>query len=152
MKKIFSLFLFLSVVVGTTACFEDSKVVFAGIVAEFNETVVRTPALGVNYPLIVVRNGAGQLTTRVNLVGPQQPSEQVLRVTIDPASTAQPTNYRFGGTVTIPANSSFGNLQFEVLNAASVPTTGLNVVFVLDGNELIKPSENYRRVGFRINP
>jgi hypothetical protein len=152
MKKVYSFFLLLAIAASTTACFEDSRVVFAGILAEFNETVVRTPALGVTYPLIAVRNAAGQVTTRVNLVGPQQTTEQVLRVSIDPVSTAQAANYRFGGTVTIPANSSFGDLQFEVLNATGVPTAGLNLVFVLEGNETVRPSENYRRVGFRITP
>jgi hypothetical protein len=135
-----------------TACFKDNRVFFSGLQAEFNETVVRTPALGVTYPLISVRNGAGQVTTRVNLVGAQQASEQVLRVSVDPASTAQTANYRFSGTVTIPANSSFGDLQFEVLNAPGVPIAGLNLIFVLEGNENVRPSENYRRVGFRITP
>jgi hypothetical protein len=117
-KLLLSSFLLCLSLLGLTACFKDNRVVFAGILAEFNETVVRTPALGVAYPLIGVRNAAGQVTTRVNLVGAQQPSEQVLRVSVDPVSTAQAANYRFGGTVTIPANSSFGDLQFEVLNAA----------------------------------
>jgi hypothetical protein len=151
-KLLLSSFLLCLSLLGLTACFKDNRVFFSGLQAEFNETVVRTPALGVAYPLIGVRNGAGQVTTRVNLVGAQQPSEQVLRVSVDPVSTAQAANYRFGGTVTIPANSSFGDLQFEVLNVPGVPTAGLSLIFVLEGNESVRPSENYRRVGFRITP
>ncbi|WP_448518702.1 hypothetical protein [Rhodoflexus sp.] len=57
-----------------------------------------------------------------------------------------------GGAVTIPANSSFGALRFEILPAPVPAGQSFTLVFVLQGNEQIKPSNNYARIGYRINP
>lgn len=139
-----------------SSCFKDKRVFFNDSLVEFNETVTRTPALGVNYPIIALRAGQGAVSTQVNLVGAQRPEPQTIRVRVDAqASTAREgVHYRLtnGGAVTIPANSSFGSLQFEVLPAVIPAGQSFTLVFVLEGNEQIKPSNNYARIGYRINP
>lgn len=142
--------------IALSSCFKDKRVFFNDSLVEFNETVTRTPALGVNYPIIAVRAGQGAVSTQVNLVGAQRPEAQTIRVSVDAqASTAREgVHYRLtnGGVVTIPANSNFGSLQFEVLPAAIPAGQSFTLVFVLEGNEQIKPSNNYARIGYRINP
>jgi hypothetical protein len=157
MKKLmFSWMPLWCLVIALSSCFKDQRVFFNDSLVEFNETVTRTPALGVNYPIIALRAGQGAVSTQVNLVGAQRPEAQAIRVSVDAqASTAREgVHYRLtnGGVVTIPANSSFGSLQFEVLPVAIPAGQNFTLVFVLEGNEQIKPSKNYARIGYRINP
>lgn len=139
-----------------SACFKDKRVFFNDSLVEFNEAVTRTPALGVNYPIIALRTGQGTISTQVNLVGAQRAEAQTIRVSVDAQATTarEGVHYRLpsGGTVTIPANSNFGSLQFEVLPATIPAGQSVTLVFVLEGNEQIKPSINYARLGYRINP
>ncbi|MCS7018144.1 MAG: hypothetical protein RMJ87_03335 [Cytophagales bacterium] len=139
-----------------SACFQDKRVFFSDSFVEFNETVTRTPALGANYPIIALRSGQGTVSTQVNLVGAQRPEAQAIRVSVEGQATTarEGVHYRLinGGVVTIPANNSFGNFQFEVLPASIAAGQNITLVFVLEGNQQIKPSNNYARIGFRINP
>ena len=73
----------------------------------------------------------------------------------DSLSTATAgVHYRFvgDGAFNIPANSSIGTCQLEVLSPARDTGKVLDVVLRLEGNASgdIKPSENYRRIGYRI--
>ncbi|WP_448518703.1 hypothetical protein [Rhodoflexus sp.] len=82
--------LFACLAIAMSSCFQDKRVFFNDSLVEFNETVTRTPALGVNYPIIAVRTGQGALSTQINLVGAQRPDAQTVRVSVDAqASTAR---------------------------------------------------------------
>lgn len=153
MKKIFHLFVFLGIALATSSCFKDNRVTWQGAVLEFDQAVTTTPALGVNYPIITTTRGA-VIRARINLVGAHRPNDEVITVAVDPVSTGREGvhfNMRNGGRVTIPANSSFGFLEVDVLNPPPAPGTNVVFVFNIQGNENLKPSENYRRLGFRLN-
>ncbi|MCS6967199.1 MAG: DUF4843 domain-containing protein [Cytophagales bacterium] len=153
MKKTFSLLFTVVIACITSSCFEDNRVIWQGAVLEFDQAVTLTPAVGVNYPIITTTRGA-TIRARINLVGAQRPNDEVITVAVDPVSTGREGVHftmRNGGRVTIPANSSFGFLEVDVLNPPPAPGTSVIFVFNIQGNENLKPSENYRRLGFRLN-
>lgn len=86
-----------------------------------------------------VSQTAGAVQLRVNLIGPQQSSPVTINVRVDDASTAVAgTHYSFpdGAQVTIPANSSTGFLNINVING-SLPaeaTAIRTLILELDGS------------------
>ncbi len=157
MKKYFlNTFIAAALVAGLSACFEKPNLSYSGpTVVEFDAAVTTAPAVGRTFPLIATTNGAGQLTTRVNLVGPQRATESVIKIGVDAAaSTAvEGTHYRIlnNKTATIPAQSSFGTVTIEILRVPAQANTTLTLVLLLEGNGTdILPSENFKRVGYNI--
>jgi len=168
MKRIKNLLLIIPVLlVAMGSCIENPPVVFTGSVAEFDATVWNAPATGVNYPMLtrvagygrpvsttadpLITRTSGTINLRVNLVSAQFSTDQVLNVSVVSASsTAVPgTHFTVPATVTIPANTSFGQFPVTIINNG--PATGsVDVVFQIEGNETVKPNENFKRVGVRI--
>lgn len=149
MKKVHLIFA-LALVFGLSSCFdEDADRVFEGAFLEFAEVALdRTPddfASNVN-------DGAGALTTEVNLVGAHRSSDLTVTYTVDPESTAVAgTHYTTSGTLSIPANSSFGTCEVSILDA-SIPTgESVTLILVLQESGGIAPSENFRRFTYVIN-
>jgi len=101
---------------------------------------------------------SGNIRLRVNLVGPQRDADETIsyRVLTDvtPSTPAQlavaGTHFNTGTTFTMPAKSSFGEIEVQVLNTGTSSTTPREVHLELVGNTNLKPSENYKRVGLRI--
>jgi hypothetical protein len=156
MKKIVLNFIALVAVLSCAACFTEPDQTLDEVTwVEFQTTIVSTPAVGRTYPFIAVaRTAPGAKTTTVNLVGPQRASATDITFVADEASTAKDgTHYKLlnGGKVTIPANSSFGQCGIEVLSAPRDSGKTVDVVLRLEQSGDIKPSENYRRIGYRIN-
>jgi hypothetical protein len=80
----------------------------------------------------------------------QTPSAPAAALTITNAVVG--TNYAaLPGTVTIPANSSFGYIDLVILPTASTPATGRFVGIRLTSTGSIKPSENYKELGLIID-
>lgn len=81
---------------------------------------------------------------KVQLVREQRPNPTTVTYSIDPASTGiEGTDYSFTetrGTLTIPANSSFGYIKLTL----NRPAANKTVVFELTGGDL-DPNENYKR-------
>jgi len=154
MKKITQFLLLAIVMGGMSACLENPNLTYTGSsVVEFNTSVITAPAAGRTYPLLSVSNGAGIQTTRINLVGAQRPTDQIIKVAVDPAlsNAVAGTHYKIvNENVTIPANSSFGDLQIEILRVPPQTGTTLNLVVTIEGNAETKPSENYKRLGWAI--
>ena len=176
MKKIIINFLLLAGVFTFSSCIKQIDKNFSGQTAvEFDATVVntattpytyhvatRTPPFGI--PTTTVNSTAitRTLTTpvllRVNLVGPQRAADEVIqyRVLTDvtPASpnllAIQGTHFTTGNTLTIPKDSSFGQVVINILNSGTSSTNPREVHLELIGNESIKASENYKKVGIRI--
>ncbi len=136
--------------------FDEYKVV------ELESAVRVTPAPGLTYPIIAVTRTSGTQTLQVNLVGQKLLESQEMSFSLDTAITSQLTanNLRAvegthfdlkGGKFTLSKDSSFARLSLDILPVAA--QTGKTAFFVvkLDGSSDIKPSENYRRVGFRID-
>ena len=182
MKKIFIYSLLLALV-STAGCIKNEHKIFEGKeVVEFDATVLNTPNLGVNFPLMtrvpaygvaastahpLITRSSGVIKFRVNLVGRQSTSSQSITyrvvtstysATLDiPSGTtarlpaAVGTHFNTSGTLTIPANSSFGELEITVINPGASSTTSRYLVIELDGNSTFGPSENFKRLGVQIS-
>jgi len=178
MKRMFQyVFGSLFLVMLHSSCIKEDVKSFTGkTVIEFDATVLnsattpytyhvatRTPPFGI--PTTTANSVAinRSLTTpvrlRVNLVGAQRSNDEVLsfRVLTDvtPVSpnmlAVSGTHYTItGNTFTIPANSSFGEIVINIVNPGVSSTNPREVHLELIGNDNIKPSENYKRVGIRI--
>ena len=155
-KNIITTFACMSLLV-FAACFKEKDNTFDGdgTFVEFQTVTITAPSLGRTYPLVPAKRGAGTISLQVNLVGRQRGSDESIKFVADSLSTATAgVHYRFvgDGAFNIPANSSTGTCQLEVLNPVRDSGKVLDVVLRLEGNASgdIKPSENYRRVGYRI--
>lgn len=111
------------------SCFEDSglDIILDKTYVEIDEA---TTVSGLAITKIYTRtlNGVGvKDSLRVNLVGPQRDAAVTVSFSIDAASTAVAgTHYSLtttDGSVTIPANSSFGYIKFLVLDDNIAPST-----------------------------
>lgn len=156
MKKVLGLLSLIGVLLTQAGCFQKQDFTFdERTLVEFQEAITRTPATGRTYPLIAVANGVGAVTTRVNLVGPQRANAESIRYTVvaDQTTAVAGVHYNLGGggTVSIPANSSTGDLALTILQAAGTAGQTVNLVLQLEGNGSdITPSENYKRIGYTI--
>jgi hypothetical protein len=148
------------------SCIENEPILFTESVAEFDATVWNAPAVGTNYPILTRVAGYGRAATtadplitrtsgaikfRVNLVSAQYPIDQVLNVSVvaDRTTAVSGTHFTLPSTVTIPANSSYGEVTVTVLNPG--PSSGsVTLVMQIDGNDTVKPSENFKRLGISI--
>jgi|LNFM01.1.fsa_nt_gb hypothetical protein len=168
MKRIINIFLIVPVLLLVMgSCIENEPVVYKGSVAEFDATVWNAPAAGTTYPILtrvagfgravsttadpLITRASGVINFRINLVSAQFPVEQTLSVSVvaDKSTAIAGTHYTIPTTVVIPANSSFGLLPVTVLNPGA--TTGsVDLVVQIDGNETVKPNENFKRLGIRI--
>ncbi len=165
----------LAVPVLFSSCIKQLDKTFQGAsVVEFDATVLnsattpytyhvttRVPTYGYPTPTsaaAITRTTTTPVKLRVNLVGAQKTTDQTItyKVLTDvaPASPNQlavsGTHYTTGTSFVIPANSSFGEVVINILNTGTSSTTPREVHLELVGNESIKPSENYKRVGIRI--
>ena len=141
---------------GLGGCFKAPDLAYNGAtVVEFDAAVNNAPAAGRTFPLLSTTNGAGQLTTRVNLVGPQRSTESQIKVSVDAASTTAVAGTHFrilnNSSATIPAQSSFGTVTVEILSAPAQVAGTVTLVLLLEGNGSdILPSENFKRIGYTI--
>jgi hypothetical protein len=116
------------------------------------------PATGLPWDPVVTRTNVAPNDTvrmRINVVGPQSSSPQVINVRVaSNFSTATPgVHFDLLDTqVTIPANSSFGVARWVVRNPGPPAVAGTSVlaVFELVGNDTFKPSENFKYLGWLI--
>lgn len=153
---------------------EDIKTFQGDTVVEFDAAVFNSVTAGYTYPILTRAAGYGravstsldpnitrtstQVKLRVNLVGPQRSTDEVLTyrvitdaVPVSPNALAvSGTHFTTGNTFTIPANSSFGEITIFIQNTGVSSTTPREVHLELLGNVLVKPSENYKKVAIRI--
>lgn len=157
------------------SCIKNDPITLAGeLYVEFDATVLNTPLTGRTYPVLTrvpaygaavvgtnpsITRASGAIRFRVNLVGAQQSTDQVIafRAVATPtlpagvAAAASGTHYTITGTITIPANSSFGEATVTVVNPGVSSATPVGLVLELVGNETVKPSENYKFLGIQIS-
>jgi hypothetical protein len=157
-----------------TSCIKEDVKSFTGDpVVEFDATVFNSVAAGFTYPILTRAAGYGRAVTtadpsitrtsgtvklRVNLVGAQRPADEVItyRVMTEAVPVApnvlatSGTHYTTGNTVTIPANSSFGEVTINIQNPGVSSTIPTEVHLELVGNTNIKASSNYKKVAIRI--
>ncbi|MCG2616359.1 DUF4843 domain-containing protein [Terrimonas sp. NA20] len=126
-----------------------------------------------------LRRFNGTVRIRVNLVGPQSPQDQTIgykvfttsptptaafaatmtgqtptraAATLNLQSAAAGTHFTaLPGTVTIPANSSYGFIEVNVLNTGTAATEARFLGIQLDSTGSLRPNPNYARVGLAID-
>lgn len=138
-------------------CMKDHKedFQFREAIVEFEDATTNNNVAGKDYPLLSTLNrNSGEKTYRINLLGEQLPENQALafRVVSDESTAVEGTHYSLleGNIATLPANSSFANVKINVLDFP--PSTGtVQLILELTGNERVKTSERYKRIGIRIN-
>jgi hypothetical protein len=60
------------------------------------------------------------------------------------------THFTTGTSVTIPANSSFGEVSVQVINTPTASATPVILILQLEETGGIKPSENFKTIGLSI--
>lgn len=161
-KKYIISFAFLGMMTLLSSCFEDMTIKYnQPAQVEFESAVRTAPAAGAIFPIIATTRTAGTLPLQVNLIGTQLKTPEEMTVTIDTAifrflnattiRAVEGTHFSLnGGKFTMKTDTSFARYQFNIQNVTPVAGRFALVVLKLDGSNNIKPSENYRRVGYRI--
>lgn len=173
MKNILSSILIAcALTVGLSSCIKNDDIVWNGAVAEWDLATYQSKATGVPYPIltripavygravtaadpVISRLTTATITLRVNLVGKPFAAQQVLNVRPNPnfSTAVEGTHYQLlDRTCTIPKDSSYGYVRFQVLNPGTPApgTPAARVIFELQGNADIKPSENFKYIGWDI--
>jgi len=144
-------------------CFQDIDTTFDEYRLVELETAVRTTsASGATFPIVSVTRTVGIISNQVNIAGRQLKAPEEMAFSIDTAVSSflnattiravEGTHYNLnGGKFTFKADTSFSVIRFNVLNPGPVTGRSALLILKLDGNSNVKVSENYRRVGYRIN-
>jgi hypothetical protein len=166
MKNIIGLFLMVTCLLASS-CIEQEFPLFDDSLIEWDATVMNSPALGKDFPILIrvprptfaiatsdplITRRIEALNLRVNFVSPQKESDEsfTYRVVADETTAIEGTHYNISGQAVIPANSSFADVQIQILNPGA-GTGSVDLVLELVGNGAVKASERYKRVGIRIS-
>jgi hypothetical protein len=170
MNKLKILFLILLASASLVSCVKNEEVTFTDTNVEFDATTWNANAVGVTYPILtrvppfsravntsidpVLNKASGTIKIRVNLVGPQRstPTEVNYQVVTASTTAVAGTHYTaLPGKVTIPANSSFGDIDLQILNTAGTPPpTSVDLVLEITSGTNVKVNPNYNKIGLRI--
>jgi hypothetical protein len=162
--KAFKIFLILFTGVLLTSCFDDNKVFYDGSQVEFEDAVMRARAAGQIFPIINLTRTSGTPAYQINLIGEQLEATQDLSFALDAVpenllntnTIAAVEGVHFtlnGSTISFPQDASVVPASPFTISSTFPAAAGKTAIFVirLDGNDRLQPSENYRRLGFRIN-
>lgn len=169
MKRLFIISGFLAMAF-LGSCIKNENPVFVRSVVEFDAAAYNANAAGLTFPLLTRVPGYGRAASsgdpalsrtntgvkkfRVNLIGGQLPTPTKVYYQVFAGTTAvEGVHYKKpSGEVTIPANSSFGEMEIEILNPGAPATPGpveLRLLLTGGGNG-VTSSTNYRIIGLRI--
>ncbi len=163
MKKSFLFVTIMTIGLGLAGCFKDIDRTFDEYkLVEFETAVRSTPAAGFTFPIVNITRTAGTVAAQVNLVGTHFKTGEEMSFSIDTAVSKllNATTIRAvegvhfnlnGGKFTFKADTSFSFARFNVLNPGATAGRTAILVLKLDGSSTIKPAENYRRIGYRID-
>jgi hypothetical protein len=151
------------------SCVKNELPVFTAPVAEFDAASWNANAAGLSFPILTRVPGYGRAAStadplltrtspgikkfRVNLVGQQMPTETEVYVIMNSVtSTAVAgTHYRsFTPVVKIPANTSFGEVDVEILNPGVAGAARTLELILSSGTNGIKSNPNYNRIRLSI--
>jgi hypothetical protein len=169
MKKA-QIFIGLLALVFASSCIKNDQAVFdKQTVVEFDAASYNANAAGLNYPILTVVPGYGRAAIssdpalnrtnpgikkfRVNLVGPQNPNPiRVFYTTFAGTTAEENVHYKtLKGELTIPAKSSFGEMEVEILNPGpNTPSSRLLNIILTGGDNGVTSSVNYRVISLRI--
>jgi hypothetical protein len=169
--KIRSLIIAISAMLMMSSCIKNELPVWTTATMEFDAATWNTNAAGRTYPILtripiygrvvaaadpaLSRNLPGVKKFRVNLVGRQFEQPVTLNFDLfggDGGSTAvEGKHFKISRKVTIPAKSSFGELEVEILNpGAQAGVASVDLLLILQDTDGIATSLNYRILGLRI--
>jgi hypothetical protein len=169
--KMRSIIIAISAVFLFGSCIKNELPVWTTAQVEFDASSWNTNAAGRTYPILTRVAGYGRVAStadpvlsrtapgikkfRVNLVGKQFDQPQTIQYDLfggNGGSTAvEGKHYKISRQLVIPANSSFGELEVEILNpGAQTGVTAVDLLLVLNGKEGINRSVNYSILGLRI--
>ncbi|MEO0065562.1 MAG: hypothetical protein RI983_888 [Bacteroidota bacterium] len=170
MKRIYLIILGLTSIVLLNSCVKNELPVFVDPVVEFDAAAWNANGAGLTYPIltrvagygrsvgtsdpILSRSNTGVKKFRINLIGKQLTTETDVFVILGTGTTAQAEkHFRVKNTpVKIPAKSSFGEIEIEILNPGSASSTPVDLNLTISGGtNNIKVSENYKTIGLRIS-
>lgn len=154
-----------------TSCIKNKETIFNDVAVELDAASWNANSAGVSYPILTrmpafgrasssantadstITRRSGTLRLRVNLVGAQRPENIEVNYEVVPGVTTAVAGVHYAalpGKVTIPANSSFGYIDVQILNPGATPGTR-DLVIRLTGGPNITVSQNYNTVGLRIS-
>jgi hypothetical protein len=171
MKNFRIYFLLLAVVTFLGGCIKNEEVVYTGNAVELDAATWNANSVGVSYPILtrkpafgravsssnasdsIMTRRSGTIQLRVNLVGPQRSTPVTVNYEVVTSATTAVAGTHYTtlpGTVTIPANSSFGYIDVQLLNPGATSGTK-DLVIRLTGGTDVMISPNYNTVGLRIS-
>ncbi len=172
MKKRLNILIALCTIIILGSCTKNDLPVYTKAVVEFDAATWNANAAGRTYPVLtrvpgynrpvssgdplLSRNNPGIKKFRVNLVGRQFENPVTLQFDLfsgNGGSTAQEgKHFKISRSLTIPANSSFGELEVEILNPGAPPAgqSSVDILLILNSVEGIESSVNYRIIGLRV--
>jgi hypothetical protein len=169
MKRITTLILAIATVSLLGSCVKNELPVFKAPVAEFDAASWNANGAGLTFPILTRVPGYGRAASaadplltrtspgikkfRVNLIGQQMPTETEVYVIMNSVtSTAVAgTHYRsFTPVVKIPANTSFGEVEVEILNPGVAGAARTLELILSSGTNGIKSNPNYNRIRLSI--
>jgi hypothetical protein len=173
MKKIITLILAIITISLMGSCVKNELPVFTAPVVEFDAASWNANAAGLSFPILsrvpgygraVISTGAtpdplltrtspGIKKFRVNLIGQQLPTDtDVYVIHNNVTSTAVAgTHYRsYTPVVKIPANSSYGEVEVEILNPGVTGVARTLELIVSSGTNGVMSNPNYDRIRLNI--
>ncbi|RYE27277.1 MAG: DUF4843 domain-containing protein [Sphingobacteriaceae bacterium] len=165
MKNILLCIMFIATL-SFSSCIKSEKIIYTDSELEWDAATYNANAAGVTYPILTrvagygravvtsdptITRTSGSIKFRVNLVGAQRSTPTTITyVVLNSISTAVAgTHYNTSGSFIIPANSSFGEVQVDVINPG-VTSGSKDLVLELVPTSDIKVSANDRDLGIRI--
>ena len=150
-----------------SSCIKNDLATFTAAQIEWDAASWNANSTGLTYPMMtrvpiygfatgtsapLINRTTGTIRLRVNVVGAQAATARAFTFKFNQAeSTGAPgTHFQaVTGTGTIPANSSFGFVDFVVLNPGAGTGTA-TAVLELTENAVFKPATNYAKIGLSI--
>lgn len=169
MKRITTFILAIATVSLLGSCVKNELPVFTAPVAEFDAATWNANAAGLSFPVLTRVPGYGRAASasdplltrtspgikkfRVNLVGQQLPTEtDVYVIRNNETSTAVAgTHYRsFTTVVKIPANSSYGEVEVDILNPGVAGAARTLELILSSGTNGVTSNPNYNKIRLSI--
>lgn len=167
-KLVLSTFILIATLFTMVGCIKQNTLTIKDLQVEFDAASWNARGAGVTWPVLnrvppygmpvaatdpLISRTSGTIRFRVNLIGAQQSTAQTINYSVVAASTTavSGTHFTIPGTITIPANSSFGEAVINVLNPGVSSATPVNLVLEVTGNTNIKPATELNKIGLVIS-
>jgi hypothetical protein len=170
MKRLHSYILLALMTALFNSCVKNEEAMINNSFVEFDASAFNANAAGRTYPVVtrvpgygraistgadpVLNKNSGTIKLRINLVGPQKNTDTEVSYQVVASESTAVAGVHYAapsGTVTIPANSSFGELSLQILNLGTAPPSSVDLVLeITSATNNTSPSENYKLLGLRI--